>query len=66
MKVTAEPSRMASRVKWRSADKTIATVSTSGVVKAKKEGTVKICAYYGKKKTYCTVTVKAEDEDEEL
>ena len=45
-------------VTWKSSDKTIATVSKNGKVKAKKEGTVIITARSGKQKKSCTVTVK--------
>lgn len=59
-KLTAKawPSRMQGSVKWRSANRKIATVSKSGVVKAKKKGKVKIYAYYGTLKKYCTIKVK--------
>lgn len=58
LRATGSPSRLTGRVKWRSANKKIATVSKSGVVKAKKKGKVRIYAYYGSLKTYCTVKVK--------
>lgn len=54
----AWPSRMQGSVKWRSANRKIATVSKSGVVKAKKKGKVRIYAYYGTLKKYCTIKVK--------
>lgn len=48
----------ASKVTWKSTNKSIATVSTKGVIKAKKEGNVTIKAVY-KGKTYkCKCTVK--------
>ncbi len=56
--VSATPYRMKRQIRWRSANKKIATVTKKGVVKAKKKGKVRIYAYFGKKKTYCTVTVR--------
>ena len=47
------------KVKWSSSDKTIATVSSKGNVKGKKEGTAVITAKVGKKSLQCKVTVKA-------
>lgn len=47
-----------SKVTWSSSDKTIATVSSKGVVKAKKAGKATITAKVGSKKYKCTVTVK--------
>lgn len=59
-------SAKASKVKWSSKNKKIATVSQKGLVKGKKKGTAKIIAKY-KKKTYkCTVTVKAKPESGNL
>lgn len=58
LRAAGSPSRLTARVKWRSSNKRIATVSRSGVVKAKKKGKVKIYAYYGSRKAYCTVKVK--------
>lgn len=52
------PSRLKGRVKWRSSNKKIATVTKSGVVKAKKKGKVRIYASYGSWKKACVVTVK--------
>ena len=45
-------------VTWSSSNKKVATVSSKGVVKAKKKGTAVITAKYGKKKLTCKVTVK--------
>ncbi len=46
------------KVKWSSKNKSIATVSKKGVVKAKKVGRTKIIAKVGKKKYKCNITVK--------
>lgn len=57
LQASAWPTRI-KNIKWRSANKKIATVSKKGVVKAKKKGKVKIYAYYGKLKKACTIVVK--------
>ena len=44
-------------VKWKSSNSKIASVSSKGLVKAKKAGTVQITAKVGKKKLVCTVKV---------
>ena len=46
------------KITWTSSNKSVATVSSKGVVKAKKKGTAVITAKYGKKKLACKVTVK--------
>ncbi|MFA9378479.1 MAG: Ig-like domain-containing protein [Lachnotalea sp.] len=46
------------KVTWKSYDKKVATVSSTGVVTAIKSGTVKISAKVGKKRYYCTVKVR--------
>ena len=46
------------KIKWTSSKKSVATVSKSGKVKAKKAGTATITAKLGKKKYRCKVTVK--------
>ena len=46
------------KITWTSSKKSVATVSSKGVVKAKKKGTAVITAKYGKKKLICKVTVK--------
>lgn len=59
LRVTAWPVRVQKNVRWKSANKKIATVTKSGKVKAKRKGKVKIYAYYGKVKKTCTVKVLA-------
>ncbi|MBR2674078.1 MAG: Ig-like domain-containing protein [Mogibacterium sp.] len=49
-------------VKWSSSDKSIATVSKKGVVKAKSSGTVTITAKVGKHKAKARVSVKKKDD----
>ena len=47
------------KITWTSNKKSVATVSSKGIVKAKKKGTAVITAKYGKnKKLTCKVTVK--------
>lgn len=46
------------KITWISSNKSVATVSSKGVVKARKKGTAVITAKYGKKKLACKVTVK--------
>ena len=46
-------------IKWKSADKTIVSVTKKGKVAAKKVGKTKITAKVGEKKYVCKVTVKA-------
>lgn len=48
----------ASKVKWSSSNKSVATVSKNGVVAAKKAGKATITAKYGNKKYKCTIVVK--------
>ena len=51
---------MCIRDRWKSSDKRIATVSSAGIVKGKKGGTVRITATGKNKKKYtCIVKVKA-------
>ncbi|MBR1731513.1 MAG: Ig-like domain-containing protein [Ruminococcus sp.] len=49
----------ASKVKWSSSNKKVATVTSKGVVKAVKKGTATITAKYKNKKYKCKITVKA-------
>ncbi len=58
LRVKATPSRIQEKVKWRSSNKKIATVSRKGVVKAKRKGKVKIYVTYGSLKKKCIITVK--------
>lgn len=56
-----KPDEASKKVKWKSGNKRIATVSSSGVVKAKKAGTVKITAVSKsnkKVKAFCRVIVQ--------
>ena len=46
------------KVKWSSSNKSVATVSSTGKVTAKKKGTATITAKMGSKKYTCKVTVK--------
>lgn len=46
------------KVKWTSSDKSVATVSSNGKVKAKKEGEAIILAEVGEKSCQCKITVK--------
>lgn len=58
LRATLSPTRLTGKVKWSSSNKKIATVTKSGVVKAKKKGKVRIYASYGAWKKSCLVTVK--------
>ena len=57
LKATVKPKKSA-KVKFTTSNKKIATVSSNGVVKAKKAGKVTITAKAGSKKAVCKVTVK--------
>lgn len=49
------------KITWTSSNKSVATVSSKGVVKARKKGTAVITAKYGKKKLTCKVTVQKQN-----
>lgn len=55
---TLKVSGIKGKITWTSSQKSVATVSSKGVVKAKKKGNTVITAKYGKKKFICKVTVK--------
>lgn len=60
LKLTKAGKKVANRkIKWKSSKTKIATVSKTGLVKAKKAGTATITAIYNKKKYRCNLTVKA-------
>lgn len=46
------------KIKWKSSNKSVAKVSSKGVVTARKKGTAKIYATYEGKKYTCRITVK--------
>lgn len=56
--ITLKMNNTTRKVTWSSKDKTIATVTSKGVVKGKKAGTTTITAKVGSKKYTCKVTVK--------
>ncbi len=47
------------KIKWKSSKKSVASVSASGLVKAKKTGKTTVTVTYKNKQYKCTVTVKA-------
>ena len=49
------------KVKWKSSNRIVASVSSKGIVKAKKEGKCSIIAYVGKKKYTCKLLVNGFD-----
>lgn len=57
LKATVSPKNTDDKVKWKSSNKKIATVTSKGKVKAKNLGIAKITATAGKKKATCKVTV---------
>lgn len=58
LRASFRPSRLTGKIKWRSSNKKVATVSKSGVVKAKKKGKARIYLIYGNWKKCCTIRVK--------
>ena len=58
-KITLKLTGAKSKVKWTSSNKSVATVSSSGVVTAKKKGSATITATYNNKKYTCKITVKS-------
>ncbi|MBQ9014992.1 MAG: Ig-like domain-containing protein [Firmicutes bacterium] len=61
LKATVSPSNAANKaVTWKSSNKKVATVTSKGVVKAKKKGkaTITVTTKDGKKKATCKITVK--------
>ncbi len=61
LKATVSPSTVSStdkKVTWKSSNTKLATVSSKGVVKAKKAGTVKITAKADGKSATCTITIQ--------
>lgn len=46
------------KVRWKSKNKKIATITSAGCVWGKKQGKTKVFACVGKKIFYCTVSVK--------
>lgn len=56
----------ATDVKWSTSKKKVATVTSKGVITAKKEGIAKITATYNKKKYTCNVTVVDSNKKEEV
>lgn len=51
------------KLKWKSADKKIASVNQNGLVKAKKAGSTLITVKVGNRKATCKVTVQKKKED---
>ena len=59
LKATVKPKKATQKkIVWSSGNKKVATVSSKGVVKAKKKGKTVITAKIGKKKLKCKITVK--------
>ena len=58
LKASFWPTRLKGKVKWSSSNKRIATVSKTGVVKARKKGKVRIYARYGSWRKSCLIKVK--------
>ena len=58
LKASFWPANLHGKIKWKSSNKKIASVSKKGIVKAKKKGTVRIYATYGTMKKSCKIIVK--------
>ena len=58
LSITLNPLTSTDKMKFASSNKKVATVTSKGVVTAKKKGTAKIVIQSGKKKVICKVTVK--------
>ena len=58
LKAKLVPTGAEAKVKYKSSNKKVATVSAKGKVKAKKAGTAVITITAGKVKTTCKITVK--------
>ena len=54
---SAWPSRIRSGLKWESSNRSVASVTSGGKIRAKKKGTVRITVYYGFLKKTCKVKV---------
>ena len=54
---SAWPSRIRSGLKWESSNRSVASVTPGGKIRAKKKGTVRITVYYGFLKKTCKVKV---------
>jgi len=57
LKIIVKPNYYRKKVKWKSANIKIATVSSTGVVKGKNAGKTRVTASIRKKKVFCAVTV---------
>lgn len=57
LKASVWPLRLGQGVTWKSSNKNVATVSSSGVVRAKQSGTVKIYAKKGVRKACVTIRI---------
>ena len=58
LKASFWPANLHGKIKWKSSNKKIASISKKGIVKAKKKGTVRIYAIYGTMKKSCKIIVK--------
>lgn len=62
-KIVCTPKKLVKKIKWKSTDKTIATVNKKGKVTGKSEGSTTIVASVKKKEMTCAVTVKKKELD---